>query len=174
MTFYKIRTFLFINAQFNFSSNLLKKNVFIISLLAMLLSFSVRAGDVNDKELYIVNSCNTYKNDIDSPDTLACAIYIRGFFYGVLNAGNTDVLKLERESKSSSSFVQRAYANRVGKKTERRSVNYSCLTVDKLKDNIISKLSDDSLENFNSIKQVNALLVNTLIAACSDESKTNE
>lgn len=169
MTLYKKCSFLLSSTLSVVKYNSMKNNSLTLVLMAAMFSTPALAEQVNDKEQHIIKSCNSYKDGADETKTLVCGIYIRGFFYGVLNSGNTDVLKIEKNSKSSSSFVERAYANRVGRKPERTPVNYSCLTVEQLKEKIVNNLSDDSRATFASINQVNTFLVNTLTAACSSE-----
>ncbi|MDG1731934.1 MAG: hypothetical protein P8M49_14250 [Thalassotalea sp.] len=170
MTRYKKSSFLLNSTNSAIKSNSMKNMSLSLVLVATMLSMPALAEQVSDKEEYIIKSCNSYKEGADETKTLACGIYIRGFFYGVLNSGNTDVLKIEKNSKSSSSFVERAYANRVGRKPERKPLAGSCLTVEQLKEKIVNNLSDASLATFGSINQVNTFLINTLTAACSPEN----
>ncbi|TRX56445.1 hypothetical protein [Thalassomonas sp. M1454] len=169
MTRYKKDSFLSAVCPLTFRVNSLKNKKLSFLLISIMLSFSSVAKQLDDKEKHIVDSCNAYKYSDDETATLACGIYIRGFFNGMLNSANTDVKKIEKNSKSTSSFVERAYANRVGKRGERKARNYSCLTVDELRDKILVSLSDDSRKPFNSLNHINKFLVNKLTAACSSK-----
>ena len=171
MTFYKKRSLFSAENQSTFLTNKVKNYSLIIILLSSLLSAPSIAEEVAEDEQnqYLISSCNAFKNKTGKAKTLPCTIYIRGFFSGVINAGTTDTLKVEKGNKESSTFVERAYANRVGKRGERESIDYNCLTVNELKLRILENLSDDSLNPLHSVKQLNTLLVNTLLTACSAE-----
>lgn len=141
----------------------------IIALMASFLLAPSMADEVSelDKDHYVINSCHAFKTNRDNAKTLPCSIYIRGFFYGVLSTNNSDFLKMEDANNKTSTLVERAYANRVGKRGERKSLNYSCLTVDQLKVRIFDNLSNHSRNPFESIEQLNAFLIKNLVSACS-------
>lgn len=143
------------------------------SLLSFTAVTSV-AGEVNgvDMDQYLLNSCNAFKANKNNIKTLPCITYIKGFFNGVLDADKTDVLRAEGDNQDASTFVERAYATRVGKRSERKSLNYSCFTVEELKTRIFADLADDSLNPIRSVKELNTRLVNILRSACSTGSKS--
>lgn len=138
-------------------------------LLTSALSFSSAATEVSKVETdkYLLNSCNAFKNSTDNGKTLPCVMYLKGFFNGLLNAGHSDVLKIDENTKKSSTLVERAYANRVGKIAPRKPLSHSCITVDELKVLITNMLSDKSTSDFTSVKQLNSFLIKTLKTACS-------
>ncbi len=160
--------------QLDFLSNKLNNRSFTIVLLISLLSFPALATDVNrvDTDKYVISSCNAFKMHTNNDKTLPCIAYIKGFFNGMLNAGNPNVAKIDERKKKPSTLVERAYANRVGKIAERKPLSYSCITVDEFKAVILENLSDDSANTFVSVKQLNAFLIKALTTACSFEQKS--
>lgn len=156
-----------------FKTKRLKSYSFTIVLLTSVLSFSSVATEVNgvNTDDYLLSSCNAFKMTKDNDKTFPCIMYIKGFFNGLLNAGNWTVSKIEEKSKKPSTLVERAYANRVGRLTKGKPLSQSCITVDELKVLIIDSLSDDSASNFTSVNQLNSFLIKTLTAACSPGDK---
>lgn len=156
-----------------FQTKKLKSRSVIIALLTSVLSFSSVATQVNgvDTDKYLLNSCNAFKATSDNDKTLPCIMYIKGFFNGLLNAGNSAVSKIDEKNKKPSTLVERAYANRVGKIAPRKPLSHSCITVDELKVLILESLSDDSASTFLSVKQLNSFLIETLTTACSHGKK---
>jgi hypothetical protein len=148
---------------------------FTIVLLTSVLSFSSVATEVNgvNTDKYLLSSCNAFKTTTDNDKTLHCIMYIKGFFNGLLNAGNSDVSKIDEKNKKPSTLVERAYANRVGTKAQRKPISNSCITVDELKMIILENLSDDSVRTFLSVKQFNSFLIETLTTACSSDNKSH-
>lgn len=142
---------------------------FAIVLLTSFLSFSSVATEVNgvNTDKYLLSSCNAFQATHDNTKTLPCVMYIKGFFNGLLNAGNVNVSNIEENNKETSTLVERAYANRVGQLAQRKPLSHSCITVDELKELIIESLSDDLTSSFISVKQLNSFLLNTLTTACS-------
>jgi hypothetical protein len=145
---------------------------FIIVLLTSVLSVSSLATEVNgvDTDKYLLRSCNAFKSPADNYKTFPCVMYIKGFYNGLLNADSSDTSKIFLNNKMPSTLVERAYANRVGKKAQRKSLSHSCITVDELKIIILESLSDDST-SFISVQQFNTFLINALTTACSVRSK---
>lgn len=141
---------------------------FAIVLLTSFLSFSSVATEVNgiNTDKYLLSSCNAFQTTHDNAKTLPCVMYIKGFFNGLLNAGNASVSNIEENNKEPSTLVERAYANRVGQLAQRKPLSHSCITVDELKELIIESLSNDSASSFLSVKQLNSFLINTLTTAC--------
>ena len=156
----------------------LSKNSKIRSLFFLLLtsffSVSALATEVNgvNTDKYLLSSCNAFKAGTENNKTLPCYIYIKGFFNGLLNAGNPDVAKIDERKKKPSTLVERAYANRVGKMSNRKPLRHSCITVEALKAVILDSLSDDSTRTFLSVKQLNAFLIKALTTACSSDQKS--
>ena len=142
---------------------------FAIVLLTSFLSFSSVATEVNgiNTDKYLLSSCNAFQTTHDNAKTLPCVMYIKGFFNGLLNAGNASISNIEENNKEPSTLVERAYANRVGQLAQRKPLSHSCITVDELKELIIESLSNDSVSSFLSVKQLNSFLINTLTTACS-------
>ena len=142
---------------------------FAIVLLTSFLSFSSVATEVNgiNTDKYLLSSCNAFQATHDNAKTLPCVMYIKGFFNGLLNAGNASVSNIEENNNEPSTLVERAYANRVGQLAQRKPLNHSCITVDELKVIIIESLSDNLTSSFLSVKQLNSFLINTLTTACS-------
>ena len=153
----------------------LKIRSFTILLLTSVLSFTSLATEVNgvDTDKYLLSSCNVFKTNADNDKTLPCVMYIKGFFNGLLNAGNPDVAKIDENNKKPSTFVERAYASRVGKKSQRTPLSHSCITVDELKDDLLDRLSDDSASTFVSVKELNSFLLKALKTACSSGNKSH-
>lgn len=173
MKSFKNHTLFLALLQSAFQTKRLKSRSYTIVLLTAVLSFSSNATEVNgvDTDKYLLSSCNAVKSTNDNDKTLPCIMYIKGFFNGLLNAGNPDVAKIEKTNKKTSTLVERAYANRVGRKAQGKPLTQSCITVDELKNLILEGLSDDSLGTFTSVKQLNSFLIRALTTACSPGKK---
>jgi hypothetical protein len=171
----KNRSLLLIVIQSAFIASRVIVRNFTIVLLTSVLSFSSLATEVNgvNTDKYLLNSCNAFKTTTDNDKTLPCIMYIKGFFNGLLNAGNSDVSKIDEKNKKPSTLVERAYANRVGTKAQRKPISDSCITVDELKVIILENLSDDSVRTFLSVKQLNYFLIEALTTACSPSNKSH-
>tara|TARA_R110002167_G_scaffold19_1_gene101 strand:- start:8012 stop:8533 length:522 start_codon:yes stop_codon:yes gene_type:complete len=169
----KSRSLILIVIQSAFITSRAKVRSFGIVLLTSLLSFSSLATEVNgiNTDKYLLNSCNAFQTTTDNAKTLPCVMYIKGFFNGLLNAGNENVSLIDENIKEPSTLVERAYANRVGNLAQRKPLSHSCITVDELKELIIESLSNDSASTFLSVKQLNSLLMHTLTTACSSGKK---
>ena len=165
----KSRSLFLIVIQSAFITSRVKVRRFAIVLFTSLLSFSSIATEVNgiNTDKYLLSSCNAFQATHDNVKTLPCVMYIKGFFNGLLNAGNENVSKIDEKNNEPSTLVERAYANRVGQLAQRRPLSHSCITVDELKELIIESLSNDSASSFLSVKQLNSFLINTLTTACS-------
>lgn len=165
----KSRSLFLIVIQSAFITSRVKVRRFAIVLFTSLLSFSSIATEVNgiNTDKYLLSSCNAFQTTHDNVKTLPCVMYIKGFFNGLLNAGNENVSKIDEKNNEPSTLVERAYANRVGQLAQRRPLSHSCITVDELKELIIESLSNDSASSFLSVKQLNSFLINTLTTACS-------
>jgi hypothetical protein len=165
----KNRSIFLIVTQSAFITSRAKVRCFAIVLLTSLLSFSSLATEVNgvNTDKYLLSSCNAFHTTHDNAKTLPCVMYIKGFFNGLLNAGNASVSNIEENNKETSTLVERAYANRVGQLAHRKPLSHSCITVDELKVLIIESLSNDLTSSFISVKQLNSFLINTLTTACS-------
>lgn len=146
----------------------------IVFSLSVLSFYSV-ATEVNsiNTDKYLLSSCNAFKTTTDNDKTLPCVMYIKGYFNGLLNAGNENVSKIDETMIKTSTLVERAYANRVGKSGQRKPLSHSCITVDELKVHIIERLSDTSATNLFSVNQLNSFLNKTLSTACSSDNKSN-
>lgn len=173
MTLYKIHSLLLAVVHSVFLTNRLKINSLIIVIMTSLPSLTSAAGEVNsgDMDQYLLNSCNAFKTDTNNK-ALPCILYIKGFFNGLLNAGNSNISNIDEKNKKPSTLIERAYANRVGKIAERKPLSHSCITVDELKVLIIESLSDDSASTFLSVKQFNSFMIKTLTTACSSDKKS--
>ncbi len=169
----KIQTLVLAPLQSVFQTKRLKSHSFTIVLLTTVLSFSSNATEMSKAETdkYLLSSCNAVKTTNDNEKTLPCILYIKGFFNGLLNAGNSDVAKIEKKSKKTSSLVERAYANRVGRRAQSTPLTEYCISVDELKVRILEGLSDDSLATFTSLEQLNSFLITELTTACSPGKK---
>ncbi|WP_440873788.1 hypothetical protein [Thalassotalea sp. PLHSN55] len=154
-----------------FSSNKLKSRRCLLLLLTSLLSFSISATEVNgvNTDTYVLNSCNAFKVSGDNNKTWPCVTYIKGFFNGLLNVGHSNAAKIEQQRKKPTTLVERAYANRVGKLSNRKPMHLSCMTVDELKEVILNGLADGTTREFHTMKQLNGFLINALSNACSSK-----
>lgn len=170
----KNRSLFLIVIQSTFITSRAKVRSFTIVLLTSVLSFATVA-EVNgvDTDKYLLSSCNAFKTTTDNDKTLQCIMYIKGFCNGLLNAGNSDVSKIDEKNKKPSTLVERAYVNRVGTKSQRKPISDSCITVDELQVLILESLSDDSVRTFLSVKQLNSFLIETLTTACSSGNKSH-
>lgn len=171
----KDRSLFLVLLQSVFQTKRLRSHSITIVLLTSVLSFSSLATQVNgvDTDKYLLSSCNAFKTANDNDKTLPCIMYVKGFFNGLLNAGHSDVSKIDEKNKKPSTLVERAYSNRVGKIAKRKPLSHSCITVDELKVLILERFSDDSTSNFISVKQLNSVLIDTLTKACSPDKKSN-
>ena len=156
------------------SNSRLKNASYILVLLASFFSFSSSANQSSSINVddHLLISCNAFKTSTDIEKTLPCIIYIKGFFNGLINADNSNVVNIEYNARKPSTIVERAYANRVGSRLANKPKINSCLPVDEVKDLIISRLSDTSAKTYASVKQLNAFLINSLTAACSGADKS--
>ncbi len=169
----KNRTLFLAILQSAFITSRPKVRTCTIVLLSSILSFSSVATEVNgvNTDKYLLSSCNAFQTTTDNTKTLPCVMYIKGFFNGLLNAGNEHVSIIDQKIEEPSTLVERAYANRVGKLAQRKPLSHSCITVDELKELILENLSNDSASTFLSVKQLNSFLIHTLTTACSSGKK---
>ena len=186
MTLFKKHALLLVKFQSFPVLNKLKNSSLIAVLMMPLLSLSSSANDLaslnaeqnsqHNSQQSLVSSCNAFKSSANSAKAQACQYYIDGFLNGILNANNAGVAGMLEEKAKSATLVERAYTNRVGNnarpRTEPKTTNDACLSVDEYRKRITVNLSNNSLSSISSLKQLNARLVHILKDACSTDTSS--
>ena len=125
----------------------------LLLLSSLLLSGSVLANDYQP----LFDSCLTLKNDSQSQAAQPCRYFIKGFMAASYLTG----VPLESSlSKDNSDFFNRAYESRLG--TTSAEKRQEACEVPKNQELIISEVSKNIPESFESLGELKLIIINAL------------
>ncbi|MGB1263064.1 MAG: hypothetical protein ACPG52_09160 [Cognaticolwellia sp.] len=160
-----------------FSRRKNNKNFYVHCVLVLAL-FSLQAVSKersqlgNDQKLLM--SCHAFKTHSANANTQACVFYIRGFISATLNTAHIKGDALTKESAKNSSFTERAYVNRVGKKGQRALIKKRpthCPPLGELQTQILDSFAGDVLPPIDTVKALHDRIYSEIKKICSAKSK---
>ena len=171
MSFYKRANYAMEKIYIIFLSLVQNKLGVCTLFFASVFTIQSHASDTNvpEREKQLLKSCDTFKTEPTHPNALLCSYYIQGYLSGAWGVNNVKASKLKKNKQESPTWTERAYNNRVGKRTERFKSNnttYFCAPVKKPEEQILNKLVKNLVSPIKSIPALHTQIYIAITEVC--------